>query len=287
VANLEELEKAVRGLGQKGDDVEESYLDFWIELLRIMDHAKPLTVPVGEYPLPSAEETEKRLSEGHPMIDVENLEVDKASLETACREICDCFDRYEFDEEKDREKLSGLQALFNMKEFVDKIASRDREYFARLSDRYGLKKVLLVFIAEMLARTVLAPLAVRLRERIRHDDWLKNYCPVCGAAARMAKISDEEERPGARYLQCQVCDSLWRFPRVQCAHCGNADHKSLGFLEIEEDDPYWVDFCRKCQNYIKTVDERKYPGEKPVNLLVEDIGTIGLDLVAEQEGFWK
>ena len=182
MANLEELERAVRGLGQKGDDVEESYLDFWIELLRIMDREKPLKVPVGEYPLPSAEETERRLFEGHPMIDVEKLEVDGTSLEAACREICDCFDRFEFDEERDREKLSGLQALFDMKEFVDRIASRDREYFARLSDRYGLKKVLLVFIAEMLARTVLAPLAERLRERIPHDDWLKNYCPVCGAA---------------------------------------------------------------------------------------------------------
>jgi len=48
---------------------------------------------------------------------------------------------------------------------------------------------------------------------------------------------------------------------------------------------YRVDVCEKCKRYIKTIDTKEI-GEEVIPL-IEDIGTLHLDILAQKEGYKK
>ena len=70
---------------------------------------------------------------------------------------------------------------------------------------------------------------------------------------------------------------------MTCAFCGNEDQDSLRYFCVESAETYRVDICDKCKRYIKTVDARKTG--QVMNLLVENLATLALDIVAVKEGF--
>jgi FdhE protein len=77
---------------------------------------------------------------------------------------------------------------------------------------------------------------------------------------------------------------MWRFKRVVCPFCGNDDSKKLRFFNTETDGKaYRVDVCEECKKYIKTIDLREVQEE--VIPLIDDIGTLHLDIIAEKEGY--
>jgi len=44
-----------------------------------------------------------------------------------------------------------------------------------------------------------------------------------------------------------------------------------------------IDVCDKCKRYVKTIDSRKT--DNVMNLFVENLSTLALDIVADEEGF--
>ena len=120
-------------------------------------------------------------------------------------------------------------------------------------------------------------------EKINRENWLKGYCPVCGARPFIGKL---EEETGRKWLLCSLCYSEWPFKRLACPYCENEDQESLRFFFDEKSDSqgaHRIDVCDKCKGYIKTIDIRKL-GNK-VNLFVENLATLELDIVAGKEGF--
>ncbi|HBR22045.1 MAG TPA: hypothetical protein DD713_05685, partial [Nitrospiraceae bacterium] len=58
----------------------------------------------------------------------------------------------------------------------------------------------------------------------------------------------------------------------------------LRYFNTEADGKgYRVDVCEECKKYIKTIDLRELKEE--VTPLIEDIGTLHLDIIAEKEGY--
>lgn len=112
------------------------------------------------------------------------------------------------------------------------------------------------------------------------EQWLKGSCPVCGSKPNMALL---EKESGKRYLSCGLCETKWRFQRLGCPYCSNEQSE---FFTVEGMEKYRVYFCKKCQGYIKTVDEKK-TGDKEVNLFWEDINTVQLDILAMHEGYFN
>ena len=98
----------------------------------------------------------------------------------------------------------------------------------------------------------------------------------------MAKFRRDD---GKRILECSLCATNWSFMRVKCPFCENNDKDSLRFFFVDEKSPYRVDVCDKCKRYIKTVDERKLPKNQEVVLVIEDIATSYLDILAEKEKY--
>jgi hypothetical protein len=102
-------------------------------------------------------------------------------------------------------------------------------------------------------------------------------CTFCGTHAHIA--FDEESQ---RVLHCPLCGFSWRFPRLRCVYCGNADHEKLGYFEAEGVEGVKVYFCRECSHFIKAFDakDKISPDAETMDAL-----TLELDELAKEEGF--
>ena len=136
-----------------------------------------------------------------------------------------------------------------------------------------------LFIEESL-RPALEKVATRYGNAVRKAGWTEGYCPICGREPKIGEIRDEE---GSRYLFCNQCGFEWNYLRIKCPFCGNEEQQSLAYFAIEGDERYRVDVCNECKRYIKIVDFRK--GEQRADLDIEDIATLHLDMLANDEGY--
>jgi FdhE protein len=136
-----------------------------------------------------------------------------------------------------------------------------------------------LFIEESL-RPALEMVAARYGDAVRKTDWSEGYCPVCGREPKIGEIRDEE---GSRYLFCNQCGFEWNYLRIKCPFCGNEEQQSLAYFTIEGDERYRVDVCNECKRYIKIVDFRE--AKQKADLDVEDIATLHLDMLANDEGY--
>ena len=139
--------------------------------------------------------------------------------------------------------------------------------------------LLSLFIEESL-RPALEWLVSNYHEVIKSSQWAEGYCPVCGKEPKIGELREEE---GFRYLFCNQCGCEWDYLRIKCPFCGNDDQQTLAYFTIEDEEKYRVDVCNKCKRYIKTVDFRK--ANEEANLDVEDIATLHLDMLANEEGY--
>jgi FdhE protein len=130
-----------------------------------------------------------------------------------------------------------------------------------------------LFIEESL-RPALEKVVALNGEVVAKSDWSEGYCPICG------EIRDDE---GTRYLFCNQCGFEWGYLRIKCPFCGNEEQQTLAYFTIEEDDRYRVDVCNECKRYIKIVDFRNT--REKADLDVEDIATLHLDMLANDEGY--
>jgi FdhE protein len=119
------------------------------------------------------------------------------------------------------------------------------------------------------------------RGQVDLERWRRGSCPYCGSAAALAEIQGKE---GGRHLRCGMCGADWPYPRLKCAHCGNTDYKSLGYITVDgEEEKYSIQTCEQCHNYIKVIVTFE---PTPVDLLpIEDLATLYLDLIATERGF--
>jgi FdhE protein len=136
-----------------------------------------------------------------------------------------------------------------------------------------------MFLEESL-RPALEMVAEKYRSMIARYTWDEGYCPICGKEPKIGEIKEEE---GHRYLFCNQCGIEWPYQRIKCPFCGNEEQQTLAYFTVEDDEHYRVDVCNECKRYIKIVDFREMKEE--ANLDVEDIATLHLDILANEEGY--
>ena len=112
------------------------------------------------------------------------------------------------------------------------------------------------------------------------ESVLGRRCPVCGGEPFMAEFDGED---GRRRLQCGLCRTRWRFPRMKCPFCGSEDQEAFGFLEVEGLEGYRADTCDACRRYVKTLDRRRVL--EPVSLELADALSPELDEAARERGY--
>jgi FdhE protein len=130
-------------------------------------------------------------------------------------------------------------------------------------------------VAHLAAVSVLQQCAGQI-ERQLPQHWREGYCPLCGAWPILA------ERRGldrSRRLRCGRCAADWEVPWLYCIYCGERDHNRLGSLATDDrGEQDKVETCATCRGYLKSLPSLQ--GLSPLELLLHDLETIELDLVA-------
>jgi FdhE protein len=111
--------------------------------------------------------------------------------------------------------------------------------------------------------------------------WPHGYCPICASWPILA------ERRGldrTRRLRCGRCGGDWPVEWLCCIYCGERDHQRLGSLVPEDrEETLIVETCASCRGYLKSVATlQQIP---PFALLLQDLETVELDLVALDRGY--
>lgn len=111
------------------------------------------------------------------------------------------------------------------------------------------------------------------------QSWHKGYCPICGSLPSLLYLAGLGENRG----YCSWCGAQWGMNRLQCPYCDNRYHESLGYIRVETEPHYRVNYCNLCKYYFKQIDTREflYPPCFPL----EEWTTLHLDLLAQRSGF--
>jgi len=177
------------------------------------------------------------------------------------------------------EKIKNGEVLFSdliYESFYQDVEEKELEKGEEEDVAFDLVEL---FIEESL-RPALEIVSSAYGDTIRKIGWQEGYCPICGREPKIGEIRGEGEN---RFLFCNQCGFDWQFELIKCPFCGNEEQQTLAYFTIEGDEHYRVDVCNKCKRYVKMVDFRQ-TGKK-VDLDVEDIATLHLDMLANDEGY--
>jgi FdhE protein len=110
--------------------------------------------------------------------------------------------------------------------------------------------------------------------------WLPGYCPTCGSWPLLSEYRGLDQ---ARFLRCGLCATEWSLDRLLCPFCGCRDHQQLGYLHVEGDQQKRAATCAQCRCYNKAL--ATLMPIPPIELVVDDLATIHLDLIALEQGY--
>lgn len=159
---------------------------------------------------------------------------------------------------------------------------QDLEEIGALAGAAGIDRGALTSIAYLAAFPLLQSCGRVLDNHVPRS-WKHGYCPICGAWPTLA------ERRGldrSRRLRCGRCGGEWQVQWLCCIYCGEREHEHLGSLVPEEQgERLNVETCCSCRGYLKSVATLQ--GIPPFELLLQDLETVELDLVALERGYGR
>lgn len=222
-----------------------------------------------------------KVKEGFPLFSREDLPLDlKAASSLVERLLEHLTSKKRKDKEALEKTLDRVRTDSNwIKSVIAAFLSRDESTIVNMAEKVDLEPMVLKFLTHMALRPSLDNLKESVSKRIQKDSWNYGSCPLCGSYPDMAYLGEE----GKRFLHCELCGYEWHYPRLKCPFCENDEPKKLGYFESEEEEGFRVDFCKKCNRYIKTLDMRVI--EAPAPLELENLITLHLDMLAHDQGF--
>ena len=140
----------------------------------------------------------------------------------------------------------------------------------------------LTSVAHLATLPLLRSAGQSLQDRIP-EHWPHGYCPVCAAWPIFA------ERRGldrSRRLRCGRCAAQWEVQWLYCIYCDERNHEQLATLEPEKQaETLKVETCASCNGYLKSIATLQ--GFPEFELLLQDLETVELDLVALERGYHR
>jgi len=253
-------------------------LEFLSEVMVEQYKIKP---KVKTEPVKIDQENIKATMEGFPLVAKGDLPLDMASATSLFKRLGKVMSlRKDASGDSKRINEALRRKDLDLAELLKQIGAENGEYVSALSKKLGIRKDLLLFLAENSIRPIWEAYADELKGYVNQERWWRGYCPICGSLPFITELREE----GERYLVCSSCSYEWRFGRLKCPFCENEDHKELRYFYSErEGKANRVDVCDKCKTYIKAIDVRELPSD--CISFVEDAGTLYLDVLAQEEGY--
>jgi len=223
------------------------------------------------------------MMEGHPLLNKKGLHLDIPSAAKVFKRLCRLLI---LRQETSSDAKCVNQALhaneINLEELFKRAAAEDRDYVSTLSSKLGVKEDVLSFLAGNSIKPIFEAYARELKRHVIQETWWRSCCPICGSPPFIAEIGEE----GERFLVCSLCGFEWRFMRLKCPFCQNEDPEGVKYFYTEKDGPAnRVEVCETCKKYIKALDAKGLG--KDLDPLVEDVGTLYLDVLARKEGYTR
>ena len=160
--------------------------------------------------------------------------------------------------------------------------SGDTAVIQRLAAQLEVGSAALESRAQMAALPLLQACRQQLQSLLPQF-WSESYCPICAAWPVLA------ERRGldrSRRLRCGRCATDWEVEWLYCIYCGERDHRKLGtLLPDDSGEMLKVETCDTCHGYLKSIASLQ--GFQPLELLLQDLETVELDLVALERGYHR
>ena len=268
-ARIQQLKKKRPGYGK--------ILDFYLKVKEAQDKSK---ASLKIEPIKLRKEWKELLAkEGFSLIPKEDYPLDiEASVklfQTLCQIGKEANPHMAEQVEKIKEALDNKK--IDLKNLLKKGVNEQK--IEKVAAELGLDNKVFSFLIQSSARPSIEAGMKQLRNELDPETWLKGYCPMCGSLPFLSLLKEEE---GKRYLLCSYCGYQWRIDRLICPFCNNKEQEFLQYFCGEGEEGYRIDLCDKCHQYIKTIDYRTLEESDPV---LEDLGTLHLDLLASQKGY--
>jgi FdhE protein len=255
----------------------EFFRDVAVEQFAMVPKVKTAHLEIDE------EDCKLRMTEGFPLVEKRALTLDIPLATRLFRRLCKIMSHNKkASQDAERISLALQNQEIDILELLKQADSSNGEFITGLSEKLGVKKDVLIFLARNSVRPIFEAYAKELANHADQDKWWKGYCPICGSEPFMAELKKE----GARFLLCSCCGFEWRFNRLKCPFCENDNHEKLRYFYTDQEaSAYRIDVCDGCKRYIKTIDTEQL-GEEVIPI-IEDAGTLFLDVIAQNAGFKK
>jgi FdhE protein len=272
---MENLKKRIQQLKKKSPGYKE-ILSFY---QRVKEEQEKAGSSLKIKPLSFKKEWKDLLKrEGFPLLEKKDFPLDVKTSITLFHSLCEIgkgANPHMAAQVKKIEEAIEQKRIDLKKIFTEEIKTQ------KVMDELGLDQKIFSFLLHESMKPSIETGVKRLHEELDAENWTKGYCPVCGALPYLALLKGEG---GKRYLLCSYCGYEWRIDRLLCPFCGNKEQPSLNYFYAEGEETYRMDTCDQCHQYIKTIDARNI---EIIDLVLEDLATLHLDILASQKGFKK
>lgn len=226
----------------------------------------------------SAARAVEKLAAGVPLLRGEKVTFDGRSLRRRWLALCKAAGR----------EHSGARALADAFDPLDPgallaevLAGRPDAVHARAEELH-LDAALAATVLRLTSLPALAEIAAAVEPLRRSGSWDHGACPTCGSWPLLGEFRGLEQ---TRMLRCGLCASEWQWARLRCPFCDERDHRQLGYLHVEgEETRYRAATCDACRGYVKMISTLS--ALSTPHLLVADLATLHLDLIAADRGFF-
>jgi FdhE protein len=277
---VEKIKKRVKEMVKERPshkEVLEFYRDVVVEQNSALSKIKTSPIEIDK------DDAKEKIMQGFPLVEKKAFILDVPSATRLFRRLCKILSKTKKGQH-DSELITQAMRKKEIKlpELFRQVESENNEFIISLSEKLQVNPDVISFLTTNSIKPIYETYAKELKDYVDQETWWKGYCPICGSEPFLSELKEN----GARFLVCSSCSYEWRFKRLQCPFC---EHEASGgakyFYTEKEGKVYRVDVCEKCKRYIKTIDTNEL-GEDVIPLL-EDIGTLHLDILAQKEGYTK
>ncbi len=162
-----------------------------------------------------------------------------------------------------------------------RVAAGDQAFIIALAEDMSLDAGILWTLSRYALMPALHAWRAQLAPLVEGVEWEKEYCFVCGADASFGELRGDGQ---TKHLRCSRCGADWSARRLVCIHCGNQDHRTLSYLYPDDKrEQYRIEVCDQCKGHLKVITS--FDPTPPERLIVEDLSTLHLDMIAQQHGY--
>jgi FdhE protein len=238
-------------------------------------YAEPVRAAV---PSLSEEQATEKLSAGVPLLRGQMLDVDWPALQRRVLDLLGAVAHHRPDVVPARALASGE---FDVAALTAAVLAGQPQAVHERAATLGLDVPLAASVLSLALFPILVTLRAGVEPLLSAASWEQGYCPICGSFPKLGEFRGLEQ---VRFLRCGLCAAEWQFPRLRCPGCGNRDHRRLGYLHVAgEEGKCRAATCEVCRQYLKMVST--LTPLSPLKLLVTDVATVHLDLLAADNGF--